>query len=383
VFATEPTTGLFCGGPRFNIFDAGGGDMGRVYRTLLLKYPLEKLQPEAVVQMLKVQQEFHRWAEQWARSNGKTPLPREEPLRRLAVGFVQAASALGWLRERVFKRGLKPPLAFEARLGGGKDAGGVVVDLRRRVVEIGEWGALPLSEYAVIRIRKRVKEGAELVYAAAWVGESRRGAALYVALAFRRKAEPIRPRRLLVVGLNAQRDGVAYAVVEEERVLERSVLRPDVDKIRHLRKVISRLEAACARKKNPRVCQRAASTKSSLLRRRRLWEDEAAEKIVRLALQYKAAIVVDASDVSEYFDFGRLKRRVKGLAGWHGVPYREERLYSAVCPNCGGETEEAPDGRVKCQCGFSAHRDEVPIAWAQKRFKELILSFSPDAPESV
>jgi len=30
----------------------------KAYRTLLLKYPLEKLQPEAVVQLLKAQQEF-------------------------------------------------------------------------------------------------------------------------------------------------------------------------------------------------------------------------------------------------------------------------------------------------------------------------------------
>ena len=39
----------------------------RSYRTLLLKYPLEKLQPEAaekIAQLLKAQQEFRRWAEE-------------------------------------------------------------------------------------------------------------------------------------------------------------------------------------------------------------------------------------------------------------------------------------------------------------------------------
>ena len=347
------------------------------YRTLVLRYGLEELPPEAaaeVADLLKAQEEFRRWAEQWIKGGG--PLPREEPLRRLAVGFVQAASALGWLRERVYKHGLKSPLAFEARLGDEKDVGrGVVVDLQRRVAAVGGWGgviALPLSEYAVMRIRKRVKEGAELVYAAAWVGEGRRGAALYVALAFRREVKPIQPSRLLVVGLNAQRDGVVVATIESDRVLRRGVLRPDIFKIKRLQKMIPRLEAACARKKNPRVCQHVESTKNSLRRLIRRWEDETAEKIVRLAVQYKAAIVVDASSVSEYFDFGRLRRRVKGLAGWHGVPYREERLYSTACPNCGEKMEETPDGRVACRCGFSAHRDEVPALWAQKRFKELL-----------
>jgi len=74
---------------------------------------------------------------------------------------------------------------------------------------------------------------------------------------------------------------------------------------------------------------------------------------------------------------GRLRRRIRELAEWHGVPYREERLFSTVCPICGGKMEEEPNRRVKCQCGFEAHRDEVPIARAQRRFHELITpSFS-------
>ena len=107
---------------------------------------------------------------------------------------------------------------------------------------------------------------------------------------------------------------------------------------------------------------------------------------MRLALQYKAAIVADVPDDESIrqlkedrynaekkimLNFGRLRRRVKGLAGWHGVPYREERLYSTVCPICGAKMKEMPDRRVKCRCGFEAHRDEVPVLWAQKRFREL------------
>ena len=72
-----------------------------------------------------------------------------------------------------------------------------------------------------------------------------------------------------------------------------------------------------------------------------------------------------------------IRDRLQGLAEWYGVPYREERLYSTICPRCGGKMSVLPDRRVRCACGFEAHRDEVPALWAQKRFPDLITpSFS-------
>jgi len=145
---------------------------------------------------------------------------------------------------------------------------GVLVDLPKREVRIRKWGgntiALPLSEEDVKWIKKRVEEGSRLVFAAAWVG--RNGAvALYVALTFRREVTPMTPKRLLVLDFNALHNGVVWAVVEEHRVL-RGVLRPDVDKITHIQRKISRLDSACARKGNPRICRQAASAKSRLWR---------------------------------------------------------------------------------------------------------------------
>ena len=60
----------------------------KTYRTLLLKYPLERLPPKAVAQLLKVQQEFRRWTEEWARSGGKTPAPEQRPLKYFAKEFI-------------------------------------------------------------------------------------------------------------------------------------------------------------------------------------------------------------------------------------------------------------------------------------------------------
>jgi len=366
----------------------------RSYRTLLLKYPLEKLQPEAaekIAQLLKIQQEFRRWAEEWARSGGKAP----GPLKYFAKEFIHAAGALEWLKEQTVKRGFKPPLVFDAqlRLNSERDVSmGVLVDLPRREVRIRKWGGgtivLPLSEEDVKWINERVGEGGRLVFAMAWIGRGRRShaVALYVALTFRREVEPIQPKRLLVVDFNALHNGVVVATVEEGRGLQRGVLRPDVDRIIRLQREAARLDSLCAERGDGAICSRAASTKSRLWRLLRQWEDETAKKIVKLAVRYKAAIVADvpldesmrelkegnyAAERKIFLNFGRLRSRIRELAEWHGVAYREERLYSTICPVCGGKMEELPERRVKCQCGFEAHRDEVPALWAQKRFREL------------
>jgi len=112
---------------------------------------------------------------------------------------------------------------------------------------------------------------------------------------------------------------------------------------------------------------------------------------VEFAARFEAAIIADvpndnsirklkegkySAEKKALLNFGRLRHRIRELAEWHGILYREERLYSTVCPNCGAKMEEEPNRRVKCRCGFTAHRDEVPITWAVERFKELTPSFS-------
>ena len=291
----------------------------------------------------------------------------------------------------------------QLRLNSEKDVGrGVLVDAPRREVRIrrmnGNAIVLPLSEEDVKWIEERVGEGGSLVFAMVWVGRSRRNGAvaLYMALTFKRKVTQMTPRRLLVVDLNALHNGVVVATVVSDRVLRRGVLRPDIAKIRHLQRQIARLDSLCAERDDGAVCQHVTSVKGRLWRLLRSWEDEATEKIICLAMQYKAAIIADVPDdksmrelkESNYsaerkimLNFGRLRRRIRELAEWRGVPYREDRLYSTVCPKCGWKMEELPERCVKCQCGFTAHRNEVPIAWAMKGFKELTPSFS--APSAV
>jgi putative transposase len=391
--------------------------MERIYRTLVLKYDLLRLPPEAaekIPALLKVQEEFRRWATEWAKSGGSLPPPEHNPLRYFAKKFLHASKMLNWFKglkkNGIEVRGTRPPLIFDAqlRLDCERDMSrGVLVDLPKRELRIRKWGGargntitLPLSESAVRWILERVREGGRLVLAAVWVGRSGRGRTvkLYVTLVFRRDVVPMEVKRLLVVDFNALHNGLAWAVVEEKRIVEKNVLRPHVSKILHLQKVMAKLDSVCAEKDE--ACDEASAVKSRIWRMLRAWEDEAVEKLVRLALQYKATVIVDIPNEGSvrelkesgytaerkiFLNFGRIRRRLKGLAEWYSVPYREERLYSTVCPRCGRKMKGLPSRRMRCVvCGFKAHRDEVPALWAVKRFHELATpSFSSSSAASL
>jgi putative transposase len=97
----------------------------------------------------------------------------------------------------------------------------------------------------------------------------------------------------------------------------------------------------CARRGDP-YCEMARTTRGRYWRLLREWAKEAARFVVRLALQYKAAIVIDVPDdgsVRELkqsgkypagrkalLNFGKLRRWIRGLAERHGTPCIEARL---------------------------------------------------------
>ncbi len=364
----------------------------KVYRTLVIKRKIEEIPPEQLTRFIEVQEAFRRWATGWYKSGFKAAAPAENPLKYFAN---ELKYALKLLPTNGLKNGVwKVPLVFntQLRINNEKDMSrGVFVDLPKGEVRIRKWGgtiAVRLRDSEAKWIVERVKEGGRLVLALAWVGRVKRMniTTFNLALVFARKVVQYQPKRLLTIDLNALHNGIVIATVERERVLQKGVLRPDVNEISRLQNNISRLDSLCAEVGEP-YCKKATTVGSRLWRLLRRFEDEVAKKLVKLALQYKAAIVVDVPEdfslrqLKEgkytpskkiYLNLGRLKRRVKGLAEWYGVPYREDRLYSTICPRCGGKMEKLPNRRVKCQqCGFKAPRDEVPILWAQRRFSKL------------
>ncbi|MGC9051378.1 zinc ribbon domain-containing protein [Pyrobaculum sp.] len=383
------------------------------YRTLVIKRRVEEIPRHQLIRFLEVQTEFRRWATEWYKSGFKAPLPQQNPLKYFAekLKYVMKAFPINGLKNGIWRI----PLPFNAQLrlsnNEEDESRGVLVDFvssqesrEEKVIKVRKWSG-QRGNTIVIRLRKseikwieeRIKEGAQLKFALAWVGK-RRGsniATFNVALVFYREITPFQPKRLLVVDINSLHNGVVWAVVEEGRVLRRGVLRPDLAHIGRSEREIARLDSLCSTKGGA-YCRKAVETKSRLWRLWRQWSIEAVKKIVKLAVQYRAAVVVDEpmdesirelkegdrvkSNVKKYLNVGRLVKRLRELAEWHGVPYAELRLYSTICPRCGAKMEELPNRRMSCQCGFEANRDDVPIHWAQKRYREIIPLFSAVAP---
>ena len=357
------------------------------YRTLLLRRRIEEIPPELLQRFVEVQEAFRKWATEWYKSGFEAPMP-ERPLKYFAVELKYALALIpnSGLKSNEWKVSL--PFNAQLRLSNERDiSNGVLVDLPRGEVRVRKWGggtiAVRLREAEARWILERTKEGGRLKLAMAWVGRVRRSniTTFNVTLTFAREVTPIVPRRVLAIDLNALHNGVMWGVIEEGRIIKRKVERPDLRAIERLQKEISRMDSLCAKRGEP-YCKQASAAKSRLYRILRQFEDDVAKEIVEAAVKKKAAIVVDAPEEESIrrlkegkyvpekkamLNIGRLKKRIEQLAEWYGVPYRETRLYSTVCPRCGAKMEELPSRRVRCpKCGFETMRDEVPLLWAAK-----------------
>ncbi|MEM1519650.1 MAG: hypothetical protein QXF78_05430, partial [Pyrobaculum sp.] len=269
----------------------------------------------------------------------KTPMP-EGNLKYFAK---ELKYALKLLPTNGLKNGVwRVPLPFDAQLRlhpqCRDQSRGVLVDLSRGEIRIRKWGGgtieIRLRKSEIKWITQRLREGARLRLAYAWIGTGQTNLVTFnLALVFARETEPYQPRRLLVVDLNALHNGISWGVVDGERVIMRGTERPDLVRVGKLQKEISRLDSLCAERGD--YCEKAREAKSRLWRLLRHFEDEMAKKLVRLAVQYKATIVVDvpldetmrklkegrySPGKKNYLEV-RLRRRLK-LAEWYGVPYR-------------------------------------------------------------
>ena len=378
---------------QFKIGILVGNYMGSnvAYRTLVVRRRLEEIPPELLQRFTEVQKAFRKWATEWYKSGFKKPMPDKNPLKYFAK---ELKYNLRLIPTNGLKNGeWRAPLPFDAQLrtGNEKDVGcGILVDLPKGEIRIRRWSGIKgnvitvrLKEEDTKWILERVKEGGKLKLAYAWVGRAKRSnvTTFNVALVFAREVAPIEARRVLAVDLNALHNGVAWGIVEEGRIMKRKVKRPDLWKIKRLQKEISHLDSLCAKKGEP-YCKQSVTAQSRLYRVLRQFEDEAVREVVETAVKKKAMIVVDAPrdesirrlkegkyvpEKKLYLNIGRLRRRIEELAKWYGVPSREQRLYSTICPRCGAKMEELPNRGVRCpKCGFEAPRDKIPLLWAAK-----------------
>jgi putative transposase len=179
-------------------------------------------------------------------------------------------------------------------------------------------------------------------------------------------------------------------------MLKRGILRPHLRRLERLQREASRLDALCARRGDP-YCDMAGRAKSKLWRLLREWEVRTAKELVWLARKREAAIVIDTpnsesiqklkqdnkypAEKKVLLNFGRLRKLIRRLATWYGIPCIETRLYSSICPKCEARMLELQDRRVRCtKCGLETSRDEVPAMWAMKRFDELLETAKSQSP---
>jgi putative transposase len=67
---------------------------------------------------------------------------------------------------------------------------------------------------------------------------------------------------------------------------------------------------------------------------------------------------------------------LENVLSWYGIYWEEKRLYSTICPVCGGKLvldEKTRRARImKCtNCGFKEDRDSIPLYWAIKHLPAL------------
>ncbi|ABL88882.1 transposase, IS605 OrfB [Pyrobaculum islandicum DSM 4184] len=312
----------------------------------------------------------------------------------------------------VFHRAV--PLDAQLRVENERDVGNAVfVDLKSGVVKVRrlqETLIIHLKRQSAEWIRRRVEEGAKLKLA--FLGIERRKSKkptygkLYVAPVFAREMTPAEPKTIITVDINRLDHGVMVGLLVDGK-LRQTLRLPDKDAIKTLKRLheeISKLEKQATREtdlaRRKRLEERVRYLKSKRYRKIRGVITQIAGEIIKLAREHKAAIVVDTIEDGNYRmlkegngsgekkhfldGLGQLRRRLQALAHWYDIPYLEERLYSTVCPKCGANMAEERGHIMRCPaCGFTDHRDRIPLLWAKRRYWELLQKTKqPRSPHS-
>ena len=134
------------------------------------------------------------------------------------------------------------------------------------------------------------------------------------------------------------------------------------------------------------ITQRQINLYSALIRKTlegsmKSWIQQTVDKIVRrtkrLAKRHKKEplVLIDMQD-DDSLRGNSLQRSIisfsrylENILSWYGVYWEGMRLYSTICPKCGGKLnleEKTKRTRImKCQkCGFREDRDNIPLYWA-------------------
>jgi len=118
------------------------------------------------------------------------------------------------------------------------------------------------------------------------------------------------------------------------------------------------------------------------------WVQQAVAKIVkrvrRMAKRHgkEPMVLIDAPDYSSLHGTPLQRtlysfiKYLENQLSWYGVYWEEKKLYSTICPICGGKLiveEKTRRTRImKCtNCGFKEDRDNIPLYWTIKHLPAL------------
>ncbi|MEM1615077.1 MAG: transposase [Pyrobaculum sp.] len=269
-------------------------------------------------------------------------------------------------------------------------------ELRLRRIIPGYAIVIKLNRKEVRYIRQRLEEGGRLTFAEAWVD----GEYLYIALSFRRDVELIRPKKLIVVDVNALHHGFTVALVGENGVEEVREYKAPVER------VYATLERARVWKRFNNLLKKSrnAERKAKKFTKKaynivRDFVNKTAHEVVEMARKHEAEIWIDTpfdETVRKLYrtlpphakvllaGMRRFAKRVEEQATWYGVPTRRVTLSSTKCPRCSAKLVGLESRRMRCPaCGFEEDRDRVPIHWALKWWNEKKAKLSASATASA
>jgi len=365
-----------------------------VYRSLVIRYPLSKLNKEEREAVLKLMPRLDALGNLYARGYKIEP---PDILRRFVYGFqyFQEGLTFSMPPKRWYAR-VHPLLNCQIRLDNERDSSkGIFIDLPKGVLRVRGFVhsravEIPLTKSATKYIRERVEEGAKAKLARVWTD----GSHLYISITFEREVEVKRDvSTVLAVDVNSWRNGISWGLIKGGRVVSKGMERPHLRYIESLYEDLVRLEQKLGRLERlglkgsveyAELWEQARVKRSKLYRYLRDFINKLAHRLVKKAVRHSARVVID--DVVEE---SRRKLLEEGLpnglaklylaytrrfvnllanqAKWHGLPVVFKRLPSTVCPMCNNLLEQREGRLMVCpSCGFNANRDEVPIYWASK-----------------
>ena len=277
-----------------------------------------------------------------------------------------------------YRTTLRLPLvdALHERKGAYIKDNKLVLRLNRRV-------ELEIPERALKWLEKRLAEKPDKKYVRVIEKDNR--LVVQIVLHKINRVEAPRDPLLVVVDLNS-----SYGVVVhfwDGKLVKTMKFRPPNrgNRWRHARELMSHRDLlynqGC-------LSQKQINVYSSLIRltlkgSAKGWVQQAVAKIVKRAGRMakrrgkEPLVLIDKPDYSSIHStplqrtLYSFTRHLENLLSWYGVYWEEKRLYSTICPVCGGKlvvVKKTKRARiVKCtNCDFKEDRDDIPLYWAIK-----------------